>query len=139
MTYGSENEDSIIWGVLSDKELTIPIRFTKQAIAQYNLYVFIIPPAQHHCDTKGLRLSNKRLTQHGTALIFIKHFKPFFARVPLGSNKGMSAHPRLAMECEEFSIIGASGEGVFGNPRVVESNEDLRMWSEGLRQHGGAG
>jgi len=51
----------------------------------------------------------------------------------------MSEKACLALEIGSFTIIGGVGEGKWGDPQEVETNEHLLLWSEGLRQHGGAG
>jgi hypothetical protein len=45
----------------------------------------------------------------------------------------------LAIDCDSVSLVGSFDEARFGNPTEIESNNDLRLWSEGLRQDGGGG
>ena len=45
----------------------------------------------------------------------------------------------LALDCDSVSLLGSYDEALFGSPREVETNNDLRLWSEGLRQDGGGG
>ena len=45
----------------------------------------------------------------------------------------------LAFDCDSISLVGSYDEAPFGSPREVETNNDLRLWSEGLRQDGGGG
>ena len=85
-----------------------------------------------------LRLYPTRITKYKTAIISIKDFKPFFARVSLGKGK-MSDESFLAIECNAFSAIGSYGEARFGEPKSVEKVKDLREWTDGLRKGGGAG
>ena len=35
LTYGSEEEDNLLWAQISDKQYIIPVKFTKDAMAQY--------------------------------------------------------------------------------------------------------
>ncbi|KAF8224955.1 hypothetical protein L208DRAFT_1409210 [Tricholoma matsutake] len=122
LTYGNNNDDSLLWAKISDKQHVIPIRFSNKAIAEYN------------------RLNiHKRITQHKTAVIIIKNFKPFFARVPRGGNMKLSSHCVLAIDCDSVSLLASFDEARFGNPTEVETNSDIRLWSEGLRQDGGGG
>ena len=55
------------------------------------------------------------------------------------AGQGMSKHPCLALECQNFVVLGSYGETCFGEPVPIEDVEDLRLWSEGLGQDGGAG
>jgi hypothetical protein len=45
----------------------------------------------------------------------------------------------LAIDCDSVSLFGSFDEARFGSPKEVEANNDLRLWSEGLRQDGGGG
>jgi hypothetical protein len=72
-------------------------------------------------------------------MISLKNFKPFFARIPLGHMKGMSGKPYLALDVGSFTVTGAVNEDQWGDPQEVETNKDIHLWSEGLRQHGGGG
>ena len=83
--------------------------------------------------------STTSFTRHKTALITIKNFKLIFTRVPLGTPRKMSDEPSLAIECLSFSILGSSGEDIFGNPKPITVHPDLYQWSEGLKRDGGAG
>ena len=84
------------------------------------------------------RLNPTRITKYKTAIISIKDFRLFFARVSLGKGR-MSDESFLAIECNAFSTIGSYGEAMFGDPKSVEKDKDLREWSDGLRKGGGAG
>ena len=83
--------------------------------------------------------SSKRFTRHKTALITIKDFRLVFTRVPIGTPGKVSSEPSLAIECSSFSILGSSGEAVFGNPKPITDHPDLYEWSECLKRDGGAG
>ena len=82
--------------------------------------------------------SGKSLSGYKTAILNIKMFRPMFARAP--SSKGtMNEHPQVVLEVNEFTLLGGFGEGVYGWPREVGTNESIREWSEGLRSDGGGG
>ena len=66
-------------------------------------------------------------------------FKPFFARVPLSNGQGLDSVERLALEVNLLRVIGSDGAGLFGDPKDLETNEDMRAWCEGLRNGGGDG
>lgn len=83
--------------------------------------------------------TGKRLTRHKTALITIKNFRLIYTRIPLGTPGTMSSEPTLAIECLLFSILGSSGEAIFGNPKPITVHPDLHQWSECLKRDGGAG
>ena len=40
---------------------------------------------------------------------------------------------RFALEASSIKIIGGDHEGVFGQPRSLEQDEDLRLWAQKLR------
>lgn len=46
---------------------------------------------------------------------------------------------RLALEVNYIEVTGSAHEGVFGEPRNLEDNEDVRLWTTGLREDGGGG
>ncbi|KAJ7132817.1 hypothetical protein C8R43DRAFT_1023510 [Mycena crocata] len=122
------NEDSAVWGMISDKFLTIPVKFSKEAVAAYEKLVIqvIATPAN-----SGSRKFGRRLTETRTALVTIKQFKPISTRVPVRKGN-MSAETRLALHCEEVSVIGSSGENQWGHPKDLDSDVDLREWVHGL-------
>lgn len=51
----------------------------------------------------------------------------------------LSSHCVLAIDCDSVSLLASFDEARFGNPTEVETNSDIRLWSEGLRQDGGGG
>lgn len=62
------------------------------------------------------------------------------SRVPVGpANQGMSSNAHLVLDVESFELVGAFGEPVWGKPKDIELNADIRTWVEGMRQGGGAG
>jgi hypothetical protein len=86
------------------------------------------------CD----RIYGRRLTQHQTAIIRIKDFKLFFARVPVrGGN--LTSSETLVLECNSAVLHGSLDEKRVGNPQDVTLNQDIKAWIEGLRQGGGNG
>ncbi|KAJ6586854.1 hypothetical protein DFH09DRAFT_1141721, partial [Mycena vulgaris] len=120
LTFGIENEDSVIWALISDKSLFMPVRFSKEAISECN---------------KNL---GRRITESRTALVTIKNFTIMSTRVP--NRNGGLAVEQLALHCDSVRVIGSLGENKqWGNPKELDSDVDLREWSQGLRQDGGAG
>lgn len=83
--------------------------------------------------------SDKRLTFQRYALAVIKQYKPFFARVPLGNGKGMAPEEHLSLEVDFIETIGLPHDGLFGEPRDIEQDEDIKLWVAGLKEGGGGG
>ena len=48
-------------------------------------------------------------------------FKPFFARIPLSNGQGLDSVERLALEVNLLRVIGSDGEGLFGDPKDLET------------------
>lgn len=46
---------------------------------------------------------------------------------------------RLALEADYVEVIGADNEGLFGDPRDLEQDENMADWMAGLREGGGEG
>ena len=86
-----------------------------------------------------LSTTSMRFTQHKTAIITIKNFRLIFTRIPLGTLGTLTSHPSLAIECLWFSVLGSSGEAIFGNPKSITDHPDLRLWADCLKRDGGAG
>src|SRR6266576_2847894 len=82
--------------------------------------------------------NGQRLSRQKTVVVSLKRYRPIFCRVPT-AGQGMSKHACLALECQNFVVLGSYGEACFGDPVPIDDVEDLRLWSEGLRQDGGAG
>lgn len=80
----------------------------------------------------------KGLTDHRTAIIRIKDFRPFIGRVAIGENK-MSSNETLALECKSATLRGNLGERIQGDPISVTSDRLIRMWIDGLNHGGGEG
>ncbi|KAK2467768.1 hypothetical protein APHAL10511_000063 [Amanita phalloides] len=121
LTYPSDSQPLFVWAIASDKSHKLPIKLTAEAMKEYQ--------TAH----PGRRLSKQR-----TVIVSIKSFQPIFCRVPT-ANQGMSKHACLALLCHGFSALGSYGEACFGEPMSIDDVEDLKIWSEGLRQDGGAG
>jgi len=51
----------------------------------------------------------------------------------------MSTEAFVVFECEQVSLIGSPGEPTFGQPKAIEQERDIDLWSRGLAQGGGAG
>lgn len=68
----------------------------------------------------------------------VKKYRPMFARMP-AEGATMSQSEKLALEVNEFSVLGAFDENAYGSPQQVESVESLREWAEGMRAGGGGG
>ncbi|KAF8622337.1 hypothetical protein AX15_007072 [Amanita polypyramis BW_CC] len=121
LTYPSETQSSSVWAIASDKSHKLPIQLSADAMGEYQT------------SNKG-----RRLTQHKTVIITIKCYRPIFCRVPI-VNQGMSKSASLALECEDFSVLGSYGEACFGDPIPINDMADFKLWKEGLRLDGGAG
>ncbi|KAG2750218.1 hypothetical protein P692DRAFT_201853939 [Suillus brevipes Sb2] len=116
------NPDSEIWGRVSDKEYSIPVCFTKDAVLQYMK------------DLQG-----RRLTEAKHAIFFIGQFRPIFVRIPVGNNRSnLSEEPHIALEAGVVKFVG-SGLNVFGSPQDVEMNSRVKAWVRGLRRGGDGG
>ncbi|KAG2036056.1 hypothetical protein BDR03DRAFT_1000655 [Suillus americanus] len=116
------NPDAAIWGRVSDKEYSIPVCFTKDAVLQYMK------------DLQG-----RRLTEAKHAIFFIGQFRPIFVRIPVGNNRSnLSEDRHIALEAGVVKFVG-SGLGVFGSPQDVEMNSQVKAWVRGLRQGGNGG
>ncbi|KAG1895510.1 uncharacterized protein F5891DRAFT_1175555 [Suillus fuscotomentosus] len=116
------NPDAAIWGRVSDKEYSIPVCFTKDAVLQYMK------------DLQG-----RRLTEAKHAVFVIGQFRPIFVRIPVGNNRSnFSEVPHIALEAGVVKFVG-SGLGVFGSPQDVEMNSRVKAWVRGLRQGGNGG
>lgn len=80
-----------------------------------------------------------RLTACKQALAIIRDYRPLSARVPLGAGRGTETVKRLALEVAYIEVVGAEREGLWGDPKDIEQDESLRLWSEKLREPGDAG
>ncbi|EIN11649.1 hypothetical protein PUNSTDRAFT_131808 [Punctularia strigosozonata HHB-11173 SS5] len=113
-----------IWAVISDKEHTIPVRLTQEAV-------------EHHNMTD---LTKNRLTKHRGAVVRVKSFKLVFRRRPLGGQqKGMTAEQVITLDVDAIEVIGSSEEAVFGDPTEISCDPLVARWIQGLRDGGGGG
>ncbi|KAG1808237.1 uncharacterized protein BJ212DRAFT_1303113 [Suillus subaureus] len=116
------NPDAAIWGRVSDKEYSIPVCFTKDAVLQYMK------------DLQG-----RRLTEAKHAIFIIGKFRPIFVQIPVGNNRSnLSEDCHIALEVGVVKFVG-SGLGVFGSPQDVEMNSQVKAWVRGLRRGGNGG
>ncbi|TFK68713.1 hypothetical protein BDN72DRAFT_858244 [Pluteus cervinus] len=115
----TDRVDGLIWCSVSDKDVSVPVRFSKEAMAQY------------HTDHE------KPFSRRGNLLVVIKEFRVFFSRIPSGQNDGMTADPHLAIECKSVSVIGGEHEAGFGRLEDVETKENLRSWLSALNSSSG--
>ncbi|KAF9263428.1 hypothetical protein L218DRAFT_1077398 [Marasmius fiardii PR-910] len=123
LSYGSKNidEDSIIWARVSDKKHEIPVRFSKESVAEHR------------------RASGHRLTSYPTSLITIKEYRLILMRIPIPNGDKMTTCSHLALDCTEFSSRGCYGESVWDKPQDAEDVSDVKEWVAGLRKGGGDG
>jgi hypothetical protein len=62
-----------------------------------------------------------------------------FAPRPLGQNAtGNTSVSHISLEIGHVKSVGIGGH-LFGNPRDLESDENMKEWVLGLRQDGGGG
>jgi len=86
------------------------------------------------------KYNGSRLTEHRNAVIVIKNIRPVFTRIPPGNNvRSLSRDSHLIFEVGYVDILGSDDENQFGNPKDVEEDEKVMMWTKGLREHGGGG
>ncbi|KAJ7901761.1 hypothetical protein B0H14DRAFT_3851873 [Mycena olivaceomarginata] len=121
LTVGAENDDSVVWAMIHDRSLVIPVKFSKEAVMA--------------CNTNSV--SGRRLTETRFAFVTMKKFRPMSTRIPV-RNGGMTADQTLALYCESVSIISES-TAQWGSPKILDTDPNLQEWSHGLRQDGGAG
>ncbi|KAF5370642.1 hypothetical protein D9758_001856 [Tetrapyrgos nigripes] len=122
LTFGSTdlNKDDLLWGIVSDKNHHLPVRFSQEAVAEYR------------------KLHKRRFTEVKTALITLSTFRVLFSRVPLLGG-GVSRQSTLVFECTGFSLLGSIGEPRFSLSTEIENDPDLKEWIDGLRHGGGGG
>jgi len=51
----------------------------------------------------------------------------------------MSNEEFVVFVCNDVSLLGSSGEAVFGRPKGIEQHPDICQWTKGLAEGGGAG
>jgi hypothetical protein len=79
-----------------------------------------------------------RITQHKGAIATISKFKPISSRFPLAQDR-MSSEAFIIFECDYVEILGSTGESTFGQPKGIEQDPEIGLWSKGIAQGGGAG
>ncbi|KAH7888725.1 hypothetical protein F5I97DRAFT_1854917 [Phlebopus sp. FC_14] len=115
-------EDSYIWAWASDKDHSVSIRISKEAVEEYKR------------ASLGRKVIDSRF-----AVVFVDKFRPFLAPRPLGGAvQGNTPLSHLSLDVGSVSLIGA-GTHRFGDPREIESDVQLKEWIAGLRQDGGGG
>jgi hypothetical protein len=79
------------------------------------------------------------LTKRRESLVCIKNYRPIFTRVPVGNNiRKMTPEQHLALEVGFIEVVG--GEGEKGKPcKDAETDEKLKLWTQGMREDGGGG
>ena len=93
-------------------------------------------------SVKGLSQDERRLTTRKHAVCSIGQFKLFLGRIPTGyagMSSSMTPDEHLALEIGSADVLGADHEGVFGSPTLIENQEEVKAWVQGLRQGGGEG
>ena len=80
----------------------------------------------------------RRFTEHEGGIFTIQQYRPFCNRIPVGHNRGMTAHKHLSLEVNAAKLFGSSGESMIKTPMDVETHEELSVWIAGLKL-GGAG
>lgn len=51
----------------------------------------------------------------------------------------MSSTQHLALDVGSFKLLGSYDEAVWGDPKDIESHQDIQEWVKGLREDGGGG
>ncbi|OJA08685.1 hypothetical protein AZE42_01178 [Rhizopogon vesiculosus] len=116
------NENTTIWGRVSDKESVIPVCFTKAAVSQYMKEVH-----------------GRRLTEAKNAVFCIGQLRPIFVQIPVGNNRPkFTEELHIALEVGDVKYIGPA-LGVCGSPQDVELNTKVKGWVRGLRRGGDGG
>ncbi|TFK90050.1 hypothetical protein K466DRAFT_661106 [Polyporus arcularius HHB13444] len=113
-----------IWVEISDKKHIIHARLSQDAMTRY---------LQHPL------YGGKPITSHKSALVSLQRVRVAFGRVPNRESKGMTKDATLFLDVEEFELKGAFGEAMWGSPVDITSDKNIRDWTNGLRQDGGAG
>ncbi|KAI0665940.1 hypothetical protein C8Q78DRAFT_1062230 [Trametes maxima] len=118
-------EPCAIWADVSDKKHYIHARLSADAVNAYMQNPL-------HAGTS--------VTSCKSGLIKLIQFRLAFARVARrDGGKGMSDNPRLYLHVDEFELLGAFGEPMWGAPVDIAQDANIHEWMVGLRQEGGAG
>ncbi|KAF9529325.1 hypothetical protein CPB83DRAFT_853075 [Crepidotus variabilis] len=120
LTYPMDEQETAIWGRVSDKKHLVVVKFSADAVKDFN------------------QCSSTRFTQNKGALIKISKFKPLFSKYPIGKDR-MSTASAMCLDCQHVSLLGAASEPTFGKPTDVHQNSEIQAWSRGLAKDGGAG
>ncbi|KZP22384.1 hypothetical protein FIBSPDRAFT_859696, partial [Athelia psychrophila] len=119
----SEEDQCPVWGVISDKGHKIAVRFTPEALQDYSR-----------------RQPGNSFFSALNGIITINRFRPVFTRIPLANNiRQATRDSYLAFEVNSINVLGSQGEGVFGTPKSVEEDSDVKMWADDMRKLGGNG
>ncbi|KAF8444565.1 hypothetical protein L210DRAFT_3642827 [Boletus edulis BED1] len=115
-------ENSYVWAWISDKDYKVSVRISKDAADQYK--------SRH----MGRNLIDCRFS-----VVTISNYRPMFSPRPLGSNTtGNTPIAHISLEISQVKLVGIGGH-LFGNPRDLELNENVKEWVLGLLQDGGGG
>lgn len=106
------------------------MKFIQQDVHFFVLVLLLTIHPTRHAGT--------RLTQHKGAIVRISDFKPICSHIPMPQGR-MTSEDFVVLECKDVSVIGCSGEGIFGQPKGVEQHPEISEWTKGLAQGGGAG
>ncbi|ETW80444.1 hypothetical protein HETIRDRAFT_320137 [Heterobasidion irregulare TC 32-1] len=132
LTYQESENDDCVWAIISDRNYSIPARFTKDALDHYQALQRLSSLEEY---SQGMRL-----TQHRGAIVLIKNFRPLFTRRPVGNGvKKMTKESTLALDVDYVEIIGSAQEPMFGSPQELKNSRLLEEWMDGLRKGGGDG
>lgn len=73
------------------------------------------------------------------SVVVISGYRPMFSPRPLGPNAtGNTPVSHISLDVDFVKLLGIGGH-LFGNPRDLESDENMKEWMLGLRQDGGGG
>ena len=132
-------ENSYVWAWISDRDYRVSVRISKHAADQYKRSVRL--PASPLCRLLSPCNSvyGRNVIDSRFFLVFVSSYRPIFSPRPLGPNaSGNTPVSHISLEIDHVTLIGTSGH-LFGNPRDLESDENMKEWVLGLRQDGGGG
>lgn len=140
LTYPDEEDDTPIWARISDKKHLIIVKFSKDAVRMFKEWSDCAETFSYRNPDLSviIRNSRTRLTQNKGAIVSMSKFRPISSRFPLEAGR-MSTEAFVIFECEQVSIIGSPGELTFGQPKAIEHEREIDLWSRGVAQGGGAG
>ncbi|KAG8213900.1 hypothetical protein J3R82DRAFT_10645 [Butyriboletus roseoflavus] len=115
------HENSYVWACISDKDYRVSVRISKYAVDQYK-------------SAHGRSVIDSRFF-----LVFVSSYRPMFSPRPIGPNASGNTHvSHISLEIDHVVSLGTGGH-LFGNPRDLESDKNMKEWVLGLRQDGGGG